>query len=170
MKALVPTAPGCRPGALQQVWSIRGDMSELEALFRVALAALLGGVIGFEREVHDKSAGLRTHTLVALGAAMFTVIAIRIVELPAFSGSNLRLDPTRVLEGVIGGIGFLGGAIVFRRADQARGLTTAAGIWTVTGVGIASALGYFVLAFGVTVLILIVLYGLKLVERVMGTR
>jgi putative Mg2+ transporter-C (MgtC) family protein len=145
-------------------------MSELEALLRVALAALLGGVIGFEREVHDKSAGLRTHTLVALGAAMFTVIAIRIVELPELSGDNVRFDPARVIAGIIGGIGFLGGAVVFRRADHARGLTTAAGIWAVTGVGIACALGYFVLAVGVTVLILAVLYGLVLVERLIGTR
>jgi putative Mg2+ transporter-C (MgtC) family protein len=147
-------------------------MSEFEALFRVALAALLGGLVGLEREAQDKSAGLRTHTLVALGAAMFTVIAVRIVDLPALSDTeaNVRLDPTRMLEGIIGGIGFLGAAVVFRRDAQARGLTTAAGIWTVTGVGIATALGYYVLAVGVTILILTVLYGLKLAERLFGMR
>lgn len=143
-------------------------MTEYEALLRVGLAAVLGGVVGFEREAQDRPAGFRTHVLVALGAALFTVVGVLIVELPEFS--DLDLDPTRVLEGIIGGIGFLGGALVFRQEDRASGLTTAAGIWAVTGVGIATGLGYYILAVGATVLIVGVLYLLLHGERLIGIR
>lgn len=140
-------------------------MTEIDGLLRIAFAAALGATIGFDREVHQGSAGLRTHILVALGAATFTIMAIQIVDSPAFQSNNVRLDPSRIIEGVITGIGFLGGAIVFRDEDRARNVTTAAGIWTVTGVGIAAGLGYYILAGGITILVLFVLYLLKLMKR-----
>jgi len=141
-------------------------MTEFEALLRISLAAFFGGAIAFDREMNKSiSAGLRTHILVALGAATFTVIGTQIVDSTTFESSNVMLDPSRILEGVITGIGFLGGAIVFRDDDRARNVTTAAGIWAVTGIGIATGLGYYILASGVTVLVLIVLYLLKRIRQ-----
>ncbi len=145
-------------------------MTELEGLIRIALAAVLGGMVGFDREAHSSSAGLRTHVLVALGAATFTVLGLQIAEAPIFDSSNIRLDPSRILEGTITGIGFLGGAIVFRDDDRARNVTTAAGIWAVTGIGIAVGLGYYILATGVTVLVLAVLYLLKWFQQLAKAR
>jgi putative Mg2+ transporter-C (MgtC) family protein len=140
-------------------------MTEYEALLRIGLAALLGGVIGFDRQAQQGSAGLRTHILVALGAAAFTVVAVMSVDHSAFEDQNAVLDPTRIIEGIITGIGFLGGAIVFREGERTRNVTTAAGIWGVTGVGITAGLGYYVLATGVTVFIVAVLYLLKRAEQ-----
>lgn len=145
-------------------------MSEYEALLRVVLAAGLGGAIGFERELQEKGAGLRTHALVALGAALFTVIGILLTETTYEDASIITLDPSRVIAGIVGGIGFLGGAVVFRGDDRARGLTTAAGIWAVTGIGIAGGLGSYVLAVGSTVVALLILSLLKFAERLIGTR
>jgi putative Mg2+ transporter-C (MgtC) family protein len=142
-------------------------MTELEILARIAVAALLGGLVGFDREAHRGSAGLRTHVLVALGAAMFTVMATQLEDAGIFDAENMTLDPTRIIQGVITGIGFLGGAIVFRDRDddRVRNVTTAAGIWVVTGIGIAAGLGFYLLASGVTVLALFVLYLLKVAEK-----
>jgi putative Mg2+ transporter-C (MgtC) family protein len=140
-------------------------MTEFEGLMRIALAATLGGAIGFDREAHSGSAGLRTHILVALGAATFTVLGIQIADSPIFTADHIRLDPSRIMEGTITGIGFLGGAIVFRDNDRARNVTTAAGIWAVTALGIAAGLGYYVLATGVTLLTFFVLNLLKMPQR-----
>ena len=140
-------------------------MTEIEGLLRIAFAALLGAAVGFDREAHRGSAGLRTHIIVALGAASFTVMGVRIVDSAAFESNNVMLDPTRILEGIITGIGFLGGAIVFREGDRTHNVTTAAGIWAVTGIGIAAGLGYYILAGGITLLVLIVLYVLQLLKR-----
>lgn len=145
-------------------------MSEYEALTRVILAAVLGGVIGIERELQDKGAGLRTISLVALGAGLFTVIGVMLIDMGFTEESNVSIDASRIVAGIIGGVGFLGGALVFRDESRAHGLTTAAGIWAVTGIGIAAGLGAYVLAVGVTVTVLIILYILKLFERLMGTR
>ncbi|CAN5768684.1 hypothetical protein BH23CHL2_BH23CHL2_27020 [soil metagenome] len=144
-------------------------MTEYEALLRVTLAAVLGGAIGIERELAEKQAGLRTHALVALGAALFTVIGIRLVDMSYVSEGIIALDPSRVIAGIVGGIGFLGGAVVFRGKDRAQGLTTAAGIWAVTGIGVATGLGSYLLAAGVALVVLTILYILKLIERLMGT-
>lgn len=145
-------------------------MSEYEALLRVVIAALLGGVIGYDRESRRRTAGLRTHMLVALGAAAFTVVAIMITDHPALEDANVNIDPARITAGIITGIGFLGGAIVFREGARPRNVTTAAGIWSVTGVGMAVGLGYYVLAVGVTALIILVLSVLKLAEERLSIR
>jgi len=145
-------------------------MTEFEALMRVILAATLGGAVGIERELQEKGAGLRTHALVALGAALFTTIGILLIDIPHVDEANVSLDASRIIAGIVGGVGFLGGAVVFRGNDRARGLTTAAGIWAVTGIGIAAGLGAYVLAVGATVLVLTILYLLMLVERQIGMR
>ncbi len=145
-------------------------MTEWEAVARVAIAAVLGGAIGLERELQDKEAGLRTHMLVALGSATFIVAGLLLIEDTDLNTSNLQFDPMKIMEGIIGGIGFLGGAIVFRREGFAKGVTTAAGIWTVTGLGIAAGFGYYILAVATTVLILIALFFLGIAERTIGIK
>ncbi|CAN5769481.1 hypothetical protein BH23CHL2_BH23CHL2_27100 [soil metagenome] len=116
------------------------------------------------------SVGLRTHVLVAIGASTFTVLGIMVTDSGVFRSDDVTLDPTRILQGIITGIGFLGGAIVFREGGRARNVTTAAGIWTVTGLGIAVGLGNYLLAAGITALVLFVLYLLKVAERWADTR
>jgi len=113
------------------------DLSHLGRVFiRLAAAALLGGVIGFEREIERRSAGLRTHMLVALGAALFTVI-------PLEAGMNVA-DLTRVIQGVATGIGFLGAGTIIKLSEQyeVRGLTSAAAVWVTAAVGMSVGAGY----------------------------
>ncbi|HLT19544.1 MAG TPA: MgtC/SapB family protein, partial [Thermomicrobiales bacterium] len=118
-------------------------MTEYEALLRVGLAAMLGGIIGYDRESHQGSAGLRTHMLVALGAATFTVVAILITDHAGFEDSNVRLDPTRIIQGIITGIGFLGAGVILQGPDikKVKGLTTAAAIWVTAAIGMLCGLG-----------------------------
>lgn len=145
------------------------DLMQLRVLAYVGLAMLLGAVIGIEREIEDKPAGLRTHMLVAGAATLF--VALGDVMVRRFSvglGSELvRSDPVRIIEAVVTGVGFLGaGTIVLRRAkDQVEGLTTAASILFTAAVGVCVALSQLVLAVGATVLALITLRGLGVLEK-----
>jgi len=147
---------------------IRLDIAQLRILAYVGLAMLLGAVIGFEREVEKKPAGLRTHILVAGASTLF--VALGDVVIRDFSrglGSGLvQSDPVRVIEAVVTGVSFLGaGTIVLRRGrDQVEGLTTAASILFTAAVGMCVALSRLLLAVGVTVLVLITLRGLGLLE------
>lgn|SRR5262245_47042510 len=140
---------------------LREDFSDLgnpAVIFRIAvrllLAALLGGIVGYEREHEGKSAGLRTHMLVALGAALFVLAGDLTGMLPA--------DRSRVIQGIVTGIGFLGAGTIIKHADadHVRGLTTAAGIWMTAAIGVAAGVGREGLAilgtiFGLVVLTLI---------------
>lgn len=104
-------------------------------MWRLGLALLLSSVIGLEREVGQKSAGLRTYTLVGVGSAVFMLVSIY-----GFSGAlgpHISFDPSRVAAQIVSGIGFIGGGIIFVRRDTVRGLTTAAGVWVTAGVGMA---------------------------------
>lgn len=127
-------------------------------LVRLLTAMLLGGLIGYERETSGKSAGLRTHMLVSLGAALFVLA-------PTMSGMSVG-DQSRVLQGIIAGIGFLGaGAIIKSKgAGDVRGLTTAASIWLTAAVGISTGMGREMLALVSTVLALFILAVLRRVE------
>jgi putative Mg2+ transporter-C (MgtC) family protein len=131
-------------------------------LGRLVEAALLAGVLGWERERAGKSAGLRTHMLVGIAAALYTGLAeVASVELGAG-----RSDPIRAIQAVAMGIGFLGGGIIFvNRNDRVEGLTTAASIWATAAMGVAAGLGHFRLAAGVTVLLAIVLHVLARFDR-----
>ncbi|MEZ5394132.1 MAG: MgtC/SapB family protein [Bryobacterales bacterium] len=125
------------------------DVTELGSLcLRLLLPTLFGGAIGWERESLDKPAGLRTHMLVGLGASCFTLVGLELFRDLSTNTSN-NLDPIRVVEGVAGGIGFLGAGSIIKAGKDPRGLTTAAGIWAVGGVGAACGSGYFWIA-GVT--------------------
>lgn len=145
---------------------------QLQILMYVGLAMLLGAIIGFEREVEGKPAGLRTHMLVAGAATLFVALADVVVgRFGADLGVELvRSDPVRIIEAVVTGISFLGaGTIVLRRGkQQVEGLTTAASILFTAAVGVGVALAQFVLAIGVTLLVLLILRGLGLLEARLG--
>lgn len=145
-------------------------MTEWEALLRVVIAAGLGASVGMEREMRGKAAGLRTVALVSLGAALFLVIGILVTDDQPADSAIVRVDPTRIMAYTISGIGFLGGAIVFRREDRAEGVTTAAAIWTATGIGMATGSGHYVLAVGATVMILVTLYSVSRIESYIGLK
>lgn len=132
---------------------------ELPLLIRLIVAGALAAVLGWEREAAHKPAGLRTHMLVGIASALFTVISELAVQDYPGAGADLRADPLRVIQAVAIGIGFLGSGVIFvaKSGDYVLGLTTAASIWATAATGIAVGLGHYVLAVGSTVLLLLVL-------------
>ena len=142
-------------------------LMQFEIIGEVALAMLLGGIIGFERELADKPAGFRTQMLVAGAAALLVGLADAMMLRFSFQGKPVNTDPIRIVEAIVTGISFLGAGTIFRRdaSEQVQGLTTAASILLCAAIGIAVALRQFVLAAGVTILALIVLRGLTGVEK-----
>lgn len=127
----------------------------LEFILRIFIAAILGGVIGLEREYRAKEAGFRTHFLVALGSALFMIVSAYGFEEAALLPGH-RLDVSRVAAQVVSGIGFIGaGTIIFHKSENVvRGLTTAAGVWVVAAIGLACGGGMYALAIAATVLVL----------------
>jgi len=124
---------------------------ELEAALRLLLAAVLGAIIGFQRERANKPAGLRTHTLICFGSALFTVVSAY--------GFGFGAEPTRIAAGIVTGIGFIGAGAILRGGEGiVAGLTTAATIWTVAGIGMAAGAGLYLISAVATVITLIVLY------------
>ena len=150
------------------------DAKQVRMLGRVALAMLLGAIIGFERELEDKPAGLRTHMLVSGAAALFVTLADVVVgSMNAQLGSGLvRSDPIRIIEAVVTGVSFLGaGTIVLhKREQQVEGLTTAASILFTAAVGVCVALTQGMLAVGATGLALVTLRGVGLLESWLARR
>ena len=111
---------------------------------RLGLAALLGGAIGVERELRDREAGIRTHLLVSLGSALFTIIsAFGFHELLSSGGAVVRADPTRIAAQIVTGIGFLGAGAIIREGVSVRGLKTAATLWVVAAIGMACGAGWY---------------------------
>jgi putative Mg2+ transporter-C (MgtC) family protein len=134
-------------------------------LIRLALAAFLGALVGIERERKDWAAGLRTHMMVCVGAAL-TMIVSAFGFQDILGTRDVVLDPSRVAAQVISGIGFIGaGTILFLRQEVIRGLTTAAGLWTVAAIGLAAGGGMYFAAAVTTVVVLIILWVLKPLER-----
>ena len=114
-------------------------LSWFDAFVRIGAAAGLGGMVGLERELDEQAAGLRTHMLVAVGSALFTLVgAYGFSDFPA-----VRVDPTRVAAQVVTGIGFLGAGLIFRQGFTIRGLTTAASLWLVAAIGMAAGAGFW---------------------------
>ncbi|MCO5178069.1 MAG: MgtC/SapB family protein [Thermomicrobiales bacterium] len=146
------------------------DLTEWDSLLRIATAIVLGGIIGYERELLDKSAGLRTHMLVSLGAALFMVASILIVQDFATGEGASRLDPTRIGSTIVTGVGFLGGGIIFRQESRVHGLTTAAGLWVAAAIGMACGAGYFILAIGGSVMTVAILALIRPLERRLDSR
>jgi putative Mg2+ transporter-C (MgtC) family protein len=134
-----------------------------EALLRLAVACGLGAAIGFEREIRDREAGIRTHLLVSLGSALFTIVSAYGFHEFLASGDNIvRTDPTRIAAQIVTGIGFLGAGAIIREGLSVRGLTTAATLWVVAAIGMACGAGYYWPAAAATVLTILALWPLRL--------
>ena len=130
---------------------------QLELGFRLTAGLVLGAIIGFERELHRQPAGFRTHSLVSLGAAMFTIVS-------AYAFAGPMVDPTRIAAQIVSGIGFIGAGTILQYRGSVRGLTTAASLWAVAAIGTAAGAGLLIMAVVGTILILVVLQLLDTVE------
>jgi putative Mg2+ transporter-C (MgtC) family protein len=140
------------------------ELSWAEVLLRVVLAGILGGAIGAEREIREREAGLRTHMLVAVGSALFTLVsAYGWSDFQFSQRSGITYDPTRIAAQIVTGIGFLGAGAIIRQGLSVRGLTTAASLWVVAAIGIASGAGYYSAALITTILVLVSLWPLRIV-------
>ncbi|RTR05046.1 MgtC/SapB family protein [Halomonas nitroreducens] len=144
---------------------MEAEISLLDMLTRLAVAAGLAMVLGLERELRGKPAGLRSHMLVALGAAAFLIVGLEILFATAEGDPSARIDPTRIIEGVIGGIGFLGAGSIIRSGSSVHGITTGASIWLAGAIGIAAGVNNFALAAMVTGLALVIMTVLGAIER-----
>lgn len=137
---------------------------EFQIICQLFLATFLGALIGLEREYKRKQAGLQTYSLVALGSCLFTIISFSLINLfPGESGINL--DPLRVIQAIAIGIGFIGAGVIFRQPAGIFGLTTAAGLWLSSAIGIAVGAGLYFLAAFTTLLAILILAGLGLLEE-----
>ncbi len=136
----------------------------MEIFLQLVLATLFGGLIGLEREFNRKEAGLRTYALVSLGAAFFTIISFMTFgNFPVKDG--ISFDPGRIIGQIVLGIGFIGAGSIVYRQFHVEGLTTAAGLWVVAAVGAAVGVKLYLPALFVTILVLLVLMGLRPIEE-----
>lgn len=124
---------------------------ELDIILKILLAAMLGGIIGLERELSHKEAGLRTNILIAIGSTLITILSFKIAAL------SKTADPARLTAQIVSGIGFLGAGAIIQARFAVHGLTTAATIWTVAAIGIAVGSGFYLVAFLVAIFVVIVL-------------
>jgi putative Mg2+ transporter-C (MgtC) family protein len=133
-------------------------------LLRISIAAGLGGAVGLERELREREAGLRTHLVVCVGSALFTLVsAYGFHDFLVSGGSLVRTDPTRIAAQIVSGIGFLGAGAIIRQGLSVRGLTTAATLWLVAAIGMACGAGYYVPAIISTLVALVTLGPLRIV-------
>lgn len=136
-------------------------ITELDIILRLLVAAGLGALVGFERERHNQPAGLRTHIVLVVGAALAMTLSI---DLAGRFTPDLKGDPARLAAQVISGIGFLGAGAILRYGANIRGLTTAASLWTMAVVGLAVGQGLYLAGVGATALLLVILYFVDLAE------
>jgi putative Mg2+ transporter-C (MgtC) family protein len=136
-------------------------ISEWEFLGRVAIAALLGGTLGFDRELRRAAAGVRTYALVGMGSAAFMAAAILISGEAGADSRTLNDNQVRMAAGLVAGVGFLGAGAILRTDERVHGLTTAAGIWVTAAIGLLIGAGFWILGVGVTILALIIIIGLR---------
>ena len=127
----------------------------LDTLVSLLLAVALGAVVGIEREIAHRPAGLRTHMLVSLGSCLFTIVSI-----------GFAMDPTRIASGIVAGIGFIGAGTIWAERDKVQGITTAASLWATAAIGLAAGIGDYPLAAVVTVLVVVILSSKYLLKRV----
>lgn len=135
------------------------ELAHLEYICRILLAGICGMLVGMERKKRSKEAGTRTHFVVACGAALMMVISkyafFDLIKEPIFQGADVRLDPSRVASTIASGIGFLGAGMIFVHKNTIIGLTTAAGIWATSGIGMAIGAGMYAIGISVTFIIII---------------
>jgi len=139
-------------------------LTDLQIIIRLALTVLLSGLIGLERQLHKRTAGLRTHILVSLGSCLIMLTSLYVFDIYK---EIARPDPARIAAGVIAGIGFLGAGTIIRDREGVRGLTTAASLWVVAGIGLAVGCGFKKGAIYTAVLTLMVLFVLRFVENIL---
>lgn len=147
-------------------WLMLGGWAT-EAVFRLILAGILGGLVGFERELRGREAGFRTNILVGLGCALLMIVSIRFASVPwLVEGQyNINIDPARIAYGVMTGIGFLGAGAIIKHFNGVRGLTTAAGLWCVAAIGLSCGLGLYIVSIMAAGLVLGALALLNTVEK-----
>ncbi len=133
-----------------------------EGFLRILLSMLLGAVIGLEREKRRQPAGFRTHTVLAVGSALLSIVSVYI---PTVYGTGVNVDPSRIASQVVSGIGFLGAGAILRMGISVKGLTTAASLWTTAGIGLAVGAGMYALSLFSTLVMLVVLSLMSKVER-----
>lgn len=138
------------------------EISNIEILIRLILSGVLSGLVGFEREIRGRAAGLRTHILVGLSSCLLMLVSVYVAQ--SF-GEGCIFDPGRIAAGVVTGIGFLCAGAIIRAGESITGLTTAASLWAVAALGLAIGIGFYVAACVVTILILTTLFFLSKLER-----
>lgn len=140
------------------------EITVWEYLARIGLAFVLGAAVGLERERQPRPAGLRTHALVSVGAAL--AILVSTYGFSDVVGTNgVVLDPSRVAAQVVSGIGFIGAGTIIAQSDRVRGLTTAASLWAVAAIGLAAGGGLYIPAIATTVIVLVILVPFKYLEE-----
>lgn len=139
-------------------------MYSLQVLGQISLAALLGGCIGLEREMHGQAAGLRTHMVVAAASCLIMLVSIHVTK---FGNPTYPPDPGRIAAQVVTGIGFLGAGAILRFGLTVRGLTTAACIWAAAGIGLAVGIQFYAGALGCTLVVLVVIYVFDRIEKML---
>ena len=140
------------------------DLSTGELSVRLIVAGVLGAAVGIERELREREAGLRTHMLVAVGSALFTIVsAYGFHEFLTRGGNVVRADPTRIAAQIVTGIGFIGAGAIIRQGLSVRGITTAATLWTVAAVGLASGAGYYSADAIATAIVVFSLWPLRII-------
>jgi putative Mg2+ transporter-C (MgtC) family protein len=145
---------------------VNGAPTDIELVLRLVLAGLVGAGVGIEREIHGHPAGMRTHLLVALGSAVFTVLSFH-----SFAGFGGDVDPSRIASQVVSGIGFLGAGAILKEGFTIRGLTTAASLWSTAALGMAAGVGEYVITLAATAIVLISLWPLRPISsRLEGAR
>ena len=137
---------------------------EIKIISQLLLATFLGALIGLEREYKRKGAGLQTYSLVALGSCLFTVVSFELFNFFLLK-SGISFDPSRIIQAIAIGIGFIGAGVIFRQPSGAVGLTTAAGLWTTAAIGIAVGAQLYFLAIFTALLALLILAGFGLLEE-----
>lgn len=141
-----------------------------EFIIRIFVAAVLGGLIGLEREYRAKEAGFRTHFLVALGSSLFMILSQYGFDTPLAILQKTSFDPSRIASQVVTGIGFIGAGIIIFQKNVIRGLTTAAGLWVTSAIGLTCGAGLYILASATTILVLLCLEVLNVILQRFGTR
>jgi putative Mg2+ transporter-C (MgtC) family protein len=126
----------------------------LETSLSLLLAVALGAIVGIEREVTHKPAGVRTHMLVSLGATLFTIVSI-----------SFSIDPARIASGIVAGIGFIGAGTIWAERDKVKGITTAASLWATAAIGLTTGVGDYPLAVLVTILVVVILASNSLLKK-----
>jgi putative Mg2+ transporter-C (MgtC) family protein len=137
---------------LEIQWATGAAVTIKEAALRLVLAIALGATVGIDRELKHKPLGLRTNMMVSLGAASFSLMALQLVDMLQHGSQNIQIDPSRVMEAIVGAIGFLGAAAIIQERLELFGATTGASIWVVGAIGMACGFGFYAIAVTVTVI------------------